>query len=104
MHGSSVLVAGAGLAGLAAAHELARAGASITIVDARDYAGGRVRTVRAFEHDGHAEAGGEFIEAAHQETVGLCKLFGLRLVRVLPAGFIHRHRGPDGRFHLTRSE
>ena len=104
MHGSSVLVAGAGLAGLVAAHELARAGALVTVVDARDYAGGRVRTVRAFEHGGYAEAGGEFIEPAHKETVGLCQAFGLRLVRVLHAGFAHRHRGADGRFHLSRTE
>ena len=104
MRGSSVLVAGAGLAGLAAAHELARAGAAVTIIDARDYAGGRVKTLRAFDYGAHAEAGGEFIEPDHEETVGLCNFFGLRLVRILREGFTHRHRGADRRFHLSRTE
>ncbi|HEX2390156.1 MAG TPA: NAD(P)-binding protein, partial [Casimicrobiaceae bacterium] len=36
LEGVSVLVAGAGLAGLAAARELAAAGATLTVVEARD--------------------------------------------------------------------
>ena len=42
LKGVSVLVAGAGLAGLAAARDLAALGANVTIVDARDRVGGRV--------------------------------------------------------------
>ena len=60
-----VLVAGAGLAGLCAARELTRAGAAVTILDARERAGGRVWTAR-LEHDQHAELGGEFIDSDHR--------------------------------------
>lgn len=41
-----VLIAGAGLAGLCAAGALAGAGCAVTIFDARDRLGGRVRTFR----------------------------------------------------------
>src|SRR2546426_4853724 len=41
-----VIVVGAGLAGLAAAHELTRAGVEVTVLEARDRPGGRVHTLR----------------------------------------------------------
>ena len=44
--GTSVLVAGAGLAGLVAARDLAAMGAAVTVVEARDRVGGRVWTMR----------------------------------------------------------
>ena len=47
--------------GLCAALDLTRAGASVTIVEARDRPGGRVRTVR-FDNGQHGELGGEFID------------------------------------------
>ena len=103
MQGTHVIVAGAGLAGLSAAHELALAGASITLIDARDYAGGRVRTVREFASGQHAELGGEFIESDHKELVALCRALGLGLVRVLRGGFTHRFRDEHGTFHLSRT-
>ena len=103
MRGVRVVVAGAGLAGLSAAHELARAGAAVTLLDTRDYAGGRVRTIRDFSAAQHAELGGEFIEPDHKETVGLCDAFGLRLVRVLRSGFTHRFGDAHGRYHLNRT-
>ena len=46
MRGTSVLVAGAGLAGLTAARALVTKGAAVTVVDARDRVGGRVFTFR----------------------------------------------------------
>ena len=42
-----VVVIGTGLAGLAAGHELIRAGHDVTIVESRDRSGGRVHTVQA---------------------------------------------------------
>jgi monoamine oxidase len=99
----SILIAGAGLAGLTAAHEVARAGAAVTIVDARDYAGGRVRTIRDFANGQHAELGGEFIERDHKDVVELCNAFGLPLVRVLDGGFTHRFRDAHGTYHVSRT-
>src|SRR5215216_1019794 len=102
MPGGRVVVAGAGLAGLSAARELARAGAAVTLIDARDYAGGRVRTVRDFADGQHAELGGEFVEPDHKELIALCSEFGLRLTRVLQRGFTHRFRDSNGMYRLSR--
>ena len=60
VHGFRVVIAGTGLAGLSAASELARAGAAVTLLDARPYAGGRVRTIHQFAARQHGELGGEF--------------------------------------------
>ncbi len=63
LSGVSVLVAGAGLAGLAAARDLAVCGAAVTVVEGRDRVGGRVWTVReGFAGGQHAEAGADLID------------------------------------------
>ena len=104
MQGKRVIVAGAGLAGLSAAHELARGGAAITLLDARERAGGRVWTVRdGFAGGQHGELGGEFIDEHHSRLRALTETFDLPLVRVLPRGFTHRFRRPDGDIVVSRS-
>jgi len=86
--GTSVLVAGAGLAGLAAARDLAALGAAVTVVDARDRVGGRVWTIRdGFAERQHAEAGGDMIDEAQHEIRGLATELGLSLTRILRGGF-----------------
>jgi monoamine oxidase len=86
--GVTVLVAGAGLAGLAAARDLVALGANVTVVDARGRVGGRVWTVRTgFSGNQHAEAGGDMIDEAQQEIRTLCKELGLKLTRILRGGF-----------------
>jgi monoamine oxidase len=88
LNGVSVLVAGAGLAGLAAAHDLDALGARVTVVDARDRVGGRVWTIRdGFEDGQHAEAGGDFIDEAQTEIRELAGELGLKLSRILRSGF-----------------
>jgi monoamine oxidase len=83
-----VLVAGAGLAGLAAARDLSALGADVTVIDARDRVGGRVWTIRdGFAESQHAEAGGDMIDEAQHEIRALCKEMGLKLTRILRAGF-----------------
>jgi len=47
--GRSVIVIGAGLAGLSAARDLASAGANVVVLEARDRIGGRVWTSRAWD-------------------------------------------------------
>jgi monoamine oxidase len=76
----SVVVVGAGLAGLTAAYELDRRGWKVTVVEARDRVGGRCHTWRReFEGGQVAEAGGEFIDASHKAVRGYATRFGLGL-------------------------
>ncbi len=88
MRGISVLVAGAGLAGLTAARELVKKGATVTIIDARARVGGRVITFRdPLLFGQHAEAGGDLIDESQTEICALIKDVGLRMARILAGGF-----------------
>jgi monoamine oxidase len=107
----SVLIAGAGLAGLAAARDLSRKGAAVTVIDARSRVGGRVHTVRdAFRHRQHAEAGADLIDENQREIRRLVGQLGLKLAEILPGGFTgirqtgggRRIRGRKGWVELER--
>src|SRR5438093_5737790 len=63
----SVLVIGAGLAGLAAAGRLAKAGLHVTILEARDRIGGRVHTIRDQRLPIPIELGAEFLHGKPRE-------------------------------------
>ena len=92
----SVIVGGAGLAGLAAARELEARGAAVTVVEARARVGGRVWTLRdQFAARQHAEAGADLIEEEQEHLLGLAKSLGLETSRILRDGF--GFYGPDGR-------
>ena len=85
---ASVVVAGAGLAGLCAARDLIAMGANVTVLEARDRVGGRVWTVReGFAEGQHAEAGGDMIDEAQEEIRALAGDLGLTLTRILRGGF-----------------
>ena len=60
-----VVVVGAGLAGLAAAYELSRTGADVTVVEARNRIGGRVLSFRDLVPGGTMEGGAELIGSNH---------------------------------------
>jgi monoamine oxidase len=78
--GDSVVVIGAGLAGLVAADELQREGFEVRVLEARDRIGGRVHTVTEPFADGQiAEGGGEYIDTVHTEMLDLVDRFGLEL-------------------------
>jgi monoamine oxidase len=62
---NSVLIIGAGAAGLAAARDLAAAGLGVTIVEARDRIGGRVHTIRDESLNLPIELGAEFVHGKH---------------------------------------
>jgi monoamine oxidase len=95
--GPSVIIIGAGLAGLAAAHALEGRGARVVVLEARDRVGGRVLTLRNGLGGLHGEAGGEFIDDDQEEIRKLAEEFRLEETRVLRAGFAHYRIGDDGR-------
>ncbi len=89
-----MLVAGAGLAGLTAAYDLAAMGATVTVIEARDRVGGRVWTIRdGFAGRQHAEAGGEMIDGSQHEIRQLAGDLGLTLSRILRGGFGYVRQG-----------
>jgi monoamine oxidase len=77
-----VLVAGAGLAGLAAAYELRHLGYDVMVFEARDRVGGRVWSVRDLVTGKVVEAGGEYIGANHPVWLSYAQRFGLGMCLV----------------------
>ncbi|MEV6794595.1 NAD(P)/FAD-dependent oxidoreductase [Streptomyces sp. NPDC051320] len=74
-----VIVLGAGLAGLAAARDLAAAGTDVLVLEARDRVGGRVEQARL--PDGRTvQLGGEVVGRAHTAYLQLAGELGLKLV------------------------
>lgn len=67
MHEPTVIIIGAGVSGLAAACDLARAGLSVCILEARDRIGGRVYTTRDPDREMPLELGAEFIHGQPPE-------------------------------------
>lgn len=88
LRGTRVVVAGGGLAGLAAARDLEAAGASVSVIEARDRVGGRVHTLRdGFAARQHAEAGADLIEDEQCHVLELAEAMGLETVRILRTGW-----------------
>ena len=81
-NGKSVIIIGAGLAGLAAAHELLAVGYDVKVIEARDRLGGRVLTFDKFVPGRFVEGGGEFIGRNHPTWLAYAKQFELDLLEV----------------------
>ncbi len=78
--GKSVIVIGAGLAGLSAAYELTQAGHEVTVLEAQTRPGGRVQTLREPFSDGlYAEVGAIHFPDSHEFTLKYVTLFDLPL-------------------------
>jgi monoamine oxidase len=77
-----VVIIGAGMAGLAAARDLGRAGLSVSILEARDRIGGRVLTQHDPECDSPLELGAEFIHGKPREILDPLQTAGVPLQEV----------------------
>lgn len=97
---NNIIVVGAGVAGLAAALRLAEAGCQVTVLEAADHVGGRIRTV----HVGGAavELGAEFVHGKPPELLALLDELGLERYAIggtdisfAPDGTLHPHTGDE---------
>lgn len=76
-----VIIAGAGLAGLSAAYELAKKGFEVTLIEGRDRIGGRVFTLREPFSDGlQVESGGELLGDGYKRMLGYAEQFGIEYI------------------------
>ncbi len=80
----SVLILGGGIAGLAAARDLARRKISVTVIEAQNRFGGRIHTI----HDGRLpiELGAEFIHGESKPLLGVIREAGLATQAVVGKG------------------
>jgi monoamine oxidase len=111
-----VVVAGAGLAGMAAAFELMEAGYEVQVLEARSRAGGRVHTLRSEFADGlYVEAGAIDFGDAYTHLMRYVHLFNLPVDEHLSApnriAYIHgkryvvsNEREPQWQLDLTPEE
>lgn len=76
------IIIGAGVAGLAAARELARANVSFIILEARERIGGRIFTLRDERCPIPIELGAEFLHGEAKETVDVIRAGGLRAIDI----------------------
>ncbi len=81
---TDVVVLGAGLAGLAAARDLAAGGADVLVLEARERVGGRVEQV-SVDGERPVQLGGELVGRAHTEYLGLVEELGLTLTTTYTA-------------------
>lgn len=93
MNHLDVIVVGAGLSGLTAASDIARAGLSVGVIEARDRIGGRIHSVP--DNFGHpVELGAEFVGPHQTAILELADRYGLRLQPTFDEGI---HIGSFGR-------
>ncbi len=100
MTGNSVIVVGAGLAGLVAADRLVDRGWDVTVLEARSRVGGRTWTDRAVG-GALVERGAEWVEDDHDALHALCARLDLDLVR---AGMSYHDRPPIGGAPVTAEQ
>jgi monoamine oxidase len=94
VHGTKVVILGAGVAGLSAAYELGKAGYACVVLEARDRVGGRNWTIRRGTHidmtDGTRQrcaydpglywnSGPARLPSHHQAVLGYCRELGVEL-------------------------
>ncbi len=88
-----VLIIGAGVAGLAAAGMLSRAGVRVLVLEARDRIGGRIATVHPPALNAAVELGAEFVHGRPPETFGLINGSGLKVSQIHGEPFCSNEAG-----------
>lgn len=78
---SDVVIVGGGVAGLQAAARLCAAGLKVTLLEARQYLGGRIRTLR-MPGEEPVELGAEFVHGRPPEILSIAEAAGLGLREV----------------------
>lgn len=79
----SIVVVGAGMAGLNCAYQLRKAGYTASVYEGSTRTGGRIFTAQSLMASGlTTELGGEFIDSGHDDMLGLVREFGLPLYDV----------------------
>ncbi len=98
MEKEHVIIIGAGICGLITARTLLSAGFSITMLEADDRVGGRIRTEYVDQVPVPVELGAEFVHGKLPETLKLCKEAALdvlpvegKMYRKNPAGWTEQH-------------
>src|SRR5258705_11291990 len=79
---ADVLIIGAGIAGLAAAYEVSRAGINVIVLEARARIGGRIYTLHDESSPLPIELGAEFIHGRPPETLAITELAHLSTPQV----------------------
>jgi monoamine oxidase len=114
--GKSVVILGAGIAGLVSAYELQRAGYQVTVLEARNRIGGRVWTIRGgdavaqfgmpmqraeFDRGLYFNAGAARIPTTHRAILGYARRFGVAMETFVNS---NRNAGWDfaGKVHPER--
>jgi len=82
---TDVIIIGAGLSGMTAAHTLHQAGMRVLVFDGKDRVGGRIWCDPRFDH-GAIDYGGMFVGTTHARSTELGKSLGLELVKARPEG------------------
>ncbi len=94
MNQSDIIIIGAGAAGLMAGRGLVKSGKKITILEARNYCGGRIHTLHHEMFFRKAELGAEFIHGNLPVTLGLLNEAGIEYYHA--EGEMRRYK--DGKF------
>ena len=76
---SSVIVIGAGFAGLAAANQLKKKGLKVIVLEARNRVGGRVFSFDIPDEKLVIELGAEWVGKSHERIIEMCDEFKLEL-------------------------